>query len=58
MVLQQKSNVPVWGWDTPGKVIQVTGSWNNKTDKTVTDKSGKWMLKLVHLQPEALYTYN
>jgi sialate O-acetylesterase len=46
MVLQQKSNVPVWGWDAPGKVIQVTGSWNNKTVKAVTDNTGKWMLKL------------
>ena len=46
MVLQQKSNVPVWGWDAPGKVIQVTGSWNNKTEKAITDNTGKWMLKL------------
>ena len=46
MVLQQKSNVAIWGWDIPGKVIQVTGSWNNKTVTTVTDNFGKWLLKL------------
>jgi sialate O-acetylesterase len=46
MVLQQKTNAPVWGWNTPGKEIQVTGSWNNKTVKTTTDNSGKWKLKV------------
>ena len=46
MVLQQKSNAPVWGWDAPGTKVQVTGSWNNKTVKTVTDNAGKWMVKL------------
>ena len=46
MVLQQKTNTPVWGWNAPGKEVQVTGSWNNKTVKAVADNSGKWMLKL------------
>ena len=46
MVLQQKSNAPVWGWDTPGAKVQVIGSWNNKTVKAVTDNAGKWMVKL------------
>ena len=46
MVLQQKSNAPVWGWNAPGKEVQVTGSWNNKTVKVTTDNSGKWMTKL------------
>jgi sialate O-acetylesterase len=46
MVLQQKSNAPVWGWDAPGTKVKVTGSWNNKTVSVVTDNSGKWMLKV------------
>ena len=46
MVLQQKSNAPVWGWAKPGQTVQVTGSWNNRTNSAVTNKSGKWMLKL------------
>jgi sialate O-acetylesterase len=46
MVLQQKTSAPIWGWSAPGKEVQVTGSWNNKTVKTVTDNSGKWMLKI------------
>ena len=46
MVLQQKSKAPVWGWNDPGKEVQVTGSWNNKTVKAVTDNTGKWMVKI------------
>jgi sialate O-acetylesterase len=46
MVLQQKTNAPVWGWAAPEKTIQVIGSWNNKTVTAVSDKSGKWMVKL------------
>lgn len=46
MVLQQKSSVPVWGWNSPGKMVKVTGSWNKKTVQTVTDNEGKWMAKL------------
>ena len=46
MVLQQKSSAPLWGWAKPGQAVQVTGSWNNRTNSVVTDKSGKWMLKL------------
>ena len=46
MVLQQKANAPIWGWNSPGKEIKVTGSWNNKTVKTIADNTGKWMVKL------------
>ncbi len=46
MVLQQKSNVAVWGWNNPGKTVTVTGTWNNKSVQTVTDNNGKWMVKL------------
>lgn len=46
MVLQQKTYAPIWGWNSPGKEIKVTGSWNNKTVKTIADNTGKWMVKL------------
>ena len=45
MVLQQQSNVPIWGWDTPGKNVNVRTSWNGKTYQTKTNGEGKWMLK-------------
>ncbi|MVN90048.1 sialate O-acetylesterase [Mucilaginibacter aquatilis] len=46
MVLQQQMDVPIWGWDKPGKPVSVTTSWNNKTYKTVTDNAGKWKVKV------------
>jgi len=46
MVLQQQMDVPVWGWDKPGKPVSVTTSWNNKTYKTTADNSGKWKVKV------------
>ena len=56
MVLQQKTNTPVWGWAAPEKTIQVTGSWNNKTLTAVADKSGKWMVKLTTPEAGGPYT--
>ncbi|MDT3402776.1 sialate O-acetylesterase [Mucilaginibacter terrae] len=46
MVLQQKTDAPIWGWDKPGKPVAVTTSWNNKTYKTTTDNAGKWKVKV------------
>ncbi|HEX7585089.1 MAG TPA: sialate O-acetylesterase, partial [Prolixibacteraceae bacterium] len=46
MVLQQNSDVSIWGWASSGDTIAVTGSWNNKTVKTATDSNKKWILKL------------
>ncbi|MGH2643802.1 MAG: sialate O-acetylesterase, partial [Chitinophagaceae bacterium] len=46
MVLQQKSDDPVWGWASPGEEISVKGSWNNTAVKAKTNADGKWMLKI------------
>jgi len=46
MVLQQKSEVPVWGWATAGKNIKVSTSWNGKSYSAKADNSGKWLLKV------------
>jgi sialate O-acetylesterase len=46
MVLQQNQEVVLWGWESPGKVIEITGSWNNKTYSTKIDTSGKWEVKI------------
>jgi sialate O-acetylesterase len=46
MVLQQNTSVNIWGWANSGDSISVTGSWNNKTVKTVTASNKKWILKL------------
>lgn len=46
MVLQQQSNVPIWGWDKAGANVTVTTSWNKKTYKTKANASSKWLIKV------------
>ena len=42
MVLQQQSEVKLWGWAGSAEKIYVTTSWNNRTDSTVSDNNAKW----------------
>ncbi len=47
MVLQQSSDVNVWGWAEPGETIQVVGSWDEATVKEgIADELGKWIIAL------------
>ncbi len=46
MVLQQKTEAPVWGECKPNREVKVQVGWNNKTYKTISDKAGKWSLKV------------
>jgi len=46
MVLQQKMEVPVWGWAEPGEQVKVKGSWNNSNFDTRANKDGRWMVRL------------
>ncbi len=47
MVLQQQSNVDVWGWANPGEEITVVGSWDLKTEvKTKVLNTGSWKLSV------------
>ncbi|WP_429393036.1 sialate O-acetylesterase [Mucilaginibacter lappiensis] len=46
MVLQQQSQVPVWGWGKAGKSITVTTSWNKKSYNVKTNSGGKWLVKI------------
>lgn len=43
MVLQQKSNVKIWGDAQAGKSVTITTSWNRKTYDTQADAAGHWM---------------
>lgn len=42
MVLQQDSDVRIWGRANPGAKIQVTTSWDGKRHKTEASDSGEW----------------
>lgn len=44
MVLQRNKDVPIWGWDVPGKKVTVSFAGQKVTAKA--NKNGKWKLKL------------
>lgn len=46
MVLQQQTDVAIWGWANKGNTIRVTTSWNKKKYSTTADATGKWKLKV------------
>ena len=46
MVLQQQSQVAVWGWAKPNTSVSVTGSWDKKTYNAKSDATGYWRVKI------------
>ena len=43
MVLQQNSDVAIWGWSDPGETVKIVTSWNSKdTVKVKADNSAAW----------------
>jgi len=45
MVIQQKTDAPIWGWAAPGSSVTVQGSWGERAS-AVTDERGRWMASL------------
>lgn len=43
MVLQQKSDVRIWGKAEPDKKVIVATSWNSQRQEVTSDKSGAWI---------------
>lgn len=46
MVLQQKSDVKIWGWCDPSEKIKITSDWNAIIDSAVGSADGKWMITI------------
>ncbi|MEN9908070.1 MAG: hypothetical protein RLZZ540_1219 [Bacteroidota bacterium] len=46
MMLQQKSNAPIWGWADKNQTIKIKTSWYTKTYEVKADKEGKWKIVL------------
>jgi sialate O-acetylesterase len=46
MVLQQQSQVAVWGWAKANTGVKVVSSWNNKSYSVQSDAQGYWKLKI------------
>lgn len=42
MVLQQKSQAPIWGKSGANKAVKITTSWDNKTYNITADANGDW----------------
>ena len=44
VVLQQQTQVPVWGWGDPGKMVEVR--WDGKSYKTSVKADGSWRVEI------------
>jgi sialate O-acetylesterase len=56
MVLQQKSEVPVWGWAKTGESVVIKADWMDSVITAVADTQGKW--KIILKTPSAGGPYN
>jgi len=56
MVLQQQSNVKLWGWAEPGERILVITSWDNKTDSVMATRDAKWQVNVATPKAGGPYT--
>ena len=54
MVIQQQTDVRLWGWAKPGKKVVVTTSWTEQRSEAKADKQGRWLLTVK--SPKASYT--
>jgi len=45
MVLQQNTEVALWGWTSPNASVEINGSWGQSVT-TTADETGKWMKKI------------
>ncbi len=46
MVLQQKSDVKIWGWAKPGEPVLLSADWLENSLETKADNQGTWSLIL------------
>ncbi|MDR1780984.1 MAG: sialate O-acetylesterase [Tannerella sp.] len=54
MVLQQQSQVAVWGWAKARSSVKVVSSWNNRNYTAQADADGLWKVKIA--TPQASFT--
>lgn len=46
MVLQQRTQAPVWGYAKAGIKVTITTSWNGKSFSVITGKDSKWKINV------------
>ncbi|MBQ9654519.1 MAG: 9-O-acetylesterase [Prevotella sp.] len=53
MVIQQQTDVRLWGWAKAGSKVVATTSWNTERSEAKADKQGRWLLTVK--SPKASY---
>lgn len=56
MVLQQKSEVRLWGKATPNKKVAIYTSWNTQQQEVNSNKKGDWMVTVTTPEAGGPYT--
>jgi sialate O-acetylesterase len=56
MVLQQKSDVALWGRADPGEAVTVTTSWAKAPRRAVADAQGNWLVRVPTAKAGGPYT--
>ncbi|OQA02646.1 MAG: hypothetical protein BWY69_00949 [Planctomycetes bacterium ADurb.Bin401] len=56
MVLQQKSNVPIWGWSLPNEQITILPSWQQQGTSLIADSNGNWKTEISTPEAGGPYT--
>ncbi|MDL2256908.1 9-O-acetylesterase [Bacteroidales bacterium OttesenSCG-928-I14] len=56
MVLQQKTEAPIWGKAKVNSEVKVLTSWDKKEYKVKADDKGKWMIKMTTPQAGGPFT--
>ncbi|HBR20675.1 MAG TPA: hypothetical protein DD726_10765 [Phycisphaerales bacterium] len=56
VVLQQKSDAPIWGWASPGEQITINVDWQAGEFAAVADEKGDWKVILKTPQAGGPYT--
>ncbi len=47
MIIQQQTEIRLWGWSDQGKTIKVSPSWSSNINSTIADSNGYWELKVM-----------
>ncbi len=56
MILQQMSDVKIWGWCDPSEKIKISCSWDTVTYNAVGNPDGKWLLTILTPSAGGPYT--
>lgn len=55
MVLQQQSEVPIWGWAEPGETIEISNNWSKEKVAVKTREDGVWKTQMKTLKAGGPY---